>query len=136
MRFLFAVVLASGIYDLVLGGALLFGLDQVRQLLGTEAPRFPINANLNGLFAIAIGVGYFAVLRRPWEHRWYLWLMGPFLKGGGALLFAVDFLWRDSPPVFLLFAAGDGVLAAATVVALTGRAAATSDPRRSDSERA
>ena len=52
--------------------------------------------------------------------------MGPVLKGGGALLFVLDFLLRDSPPLFLTFAAADGVLAAVTAVALLAA------PRRAD----
>lgn len=118
LRLLTLVVLASAIYDLVLGGALLFALDEVGALLGIEPPRFRINQNLNGLFAMAVGAGYLAVLRNPWERRWYLWIMGPALKGGGALLFVLDFLLRGSPPVFLAFAACDGILAVATVFVL------------------
>ncbi len=118
MRLLLGVVVVSGIYDVLLGGALLFALDEVRQLFGTEPPRFPIHANLNGLFALAVGLGYFAILRNLEANRWYIWIMGPVLKGGGALLFVLDFLLRDSPPLFLAFAASDGVLAAVTAVAL------------------
>ena len=118
MKFLLGVVVVSGIYDVLLGGALLFALDEVRQLFGTEPPRFPIHANLNGLFALAVGLGYFAILRNLEANRWYIWIMGPVLKGGGALLFVLDFLLRDSPPLFLAFAASDGVLAAVTAVAL------------------
>lgn len=119
MRLLQLVVLVSAIYDLVLGGALLFALDETGALLGIEPPEFPVNQNLNGLFALAVGAGYLAILRNPGEARWYLWIMGPVLKGGGALLFVLDFLLRESPPVFLAFAASDGILAAATVFALT-----------------
>lgn len=118
MRLLFAVVLISGIYDVLLGGALLFALEEVRQLFGTEPPRFPIHANLNGLFALAIGLGYFVILKDLEANRWYVWIMGPVLKGGGALLFVLDFVLRDSPPLFLAFAASDGVLAVITTVAL------------------
>ena len=118
MKLLLGVVVVSGIYDVLLGGALLFALDEVRQLFGTEPPRFPIHANLNGLFALAVGLGYFAILRNLEANRWYIWLMGPVLKGGGALLFVLDFLLRDSPSLFLAFAASDGVLAAVTAVAL------------------
>lgn len=118
MRLLFAVVLISGIYDVLLGGALLFALEEVRQVFATEPPRFPIHANLNGLFALAIGIGYFAVLRNPERHRWYLWIMGPFAKGGGALLLILDSVLRSSPPAFLIFAVSDGALAAVTAVAL------------------
>ncbi len=120
MRLLLGVVVVSGIYDVLLGGALLFALDEVRQLFGTEPPRFPIHANLNGLFALAVGLGYFAILRNLEANRWYIWLMGPVLKGGGALLFVLDFLLRDSPALFLAFAASDGLLAAVTAVALVG----------------
>ena len=118
MRFLFGVVIVTGVYDVLLGGALLFALDDVRQLFGTEPPRFPIHANLNGLFALAIGLGYFAILKDLEANRWYIWIMGPVLKGVGALLFVLDVVLRDSPPLFLVFAASDGVLAAAAVVAL------------------
>ena len=118
MRLLLGVVVVSGVYDVLLGGALLFALDEVRQLFGTEPPRFPVHANLNGLFALAVGLGYFAILKNLEANRWYIWIMGPVLKGGGALLFAVDFALRDSPPLFLAFAASDGVLAAVTAVAL------------------
>ncbi|MXX86833.1 MAG: hypothetical protein F4Y71_10295 [Acidobacteria bacterium] len=118
MRLLLGVVIVSGIYDVLLGGALLFALEEVRQLFGTEPPRFPIHANLNGLFALAVGLGYFAILRNLEANRWYIWIMGPVLKGGGALLFVLDFLLRDSPPLFLVFAAADGVLAAVTLAVL------------------
>ena len=118
MKLLLGVVIVSGIYDVLLGGALLFALEEVRQLFGTEPPRFPIHANLNGLFALAVGLGYFAILRNLEANRWYIWIMGPVLKGGGALLFVLDFLLRDSPPLFLVFAAADGLLAAVTAVAL------------------
>lgn len=118
MRLLLGVVIVSGVYDVLLGGALLFALDEVRQLFGTEPPLFPIHANLNGLFALAVGLGYFAILKDLEANRWYIWIMGPVLKGGGALLFVLDFVVRDSPPLFLAFAASDGVLAAVTTVAL------------------
>ena len=122
MKLLLGVVVVSGIYDVLLGGALLFALEEVRQLFGTEPPLFPVHANLNGLFALAVGLGYFAILKNLEANRWYIWIMGPVLKGGGALLFTLDFLLRDSPPLFLVFAATDGVLAAVTTVALVATA--------------
>ena len=119
MKLLRAVALISGIYDLLLGGSLLFALEDTRILLGVEEPRFPIQANLNGLFALAVGAGYFAVWKCPQDHIWYLWIMGVLLKGGGAILFLLDQLLRDSPPAFLLFAGSDGGLALLTLYALT-----------------
>lgn len=135
MRLLFGVVIVSGVYDLLLGGALLFALDEVRQLFGAEPPLFPIHANLNGLFALAIGLGYFAILKNLKANRWYIWIMGPVLKGGGALLFVLDSILRDSPPLFLAFAASDGVLAAITTVALL-RAGGESEPGAGNGEAA
>ena len=44
--------------------------------------------------------------------------MGPLLKGGGALIFVLDYLFRGSPIAFLLFAASDGLLAVVTFAAL------------------
>ena len=125
MRLLLGVVVVSGIYDVLLGGALLFALEEVRQLFGTEPPLFPVHANLNGLFALAVGLGYFAILKNLEANRWYIWIMGPVLKGGGALLFVLDFLLRDSPPLFLVFAACDGVLAAVTAAALVAAVGGT-----------
>jgi len=63
-------------------------------------------------------MGYYLPWKDPERHRGYLWVMGPFLKGGGALAFVVDYLVRGSPPSFLLFAVSDGTLAAITLYAL------------------
>jgi len=62
----------------------------------------------------------------------YLWVMGPLLKGAGALAFILDHFMRGSPRSFLLFAASYGALALWTFWALvTSRAssaASTSTP--------
>lgn len=118
VRLLRSVVVLSAAYDLVLGAALLFAPGTVGAWFGVPPPATPIHANLNGLFAAAIGVGYLVVLPRLDRSRWYLWLMGPGLKGAGAALFVLDFLLRGSPAAFLVFAAGDGSLAVLTWVAL------------------
>ena len=49
------------------------------------------------------------------RYRGYLWIMGPLLKGGGALAFLLDYAFRGSPASFLLFAASDGALALLTL---------------------
>ncbi len=107
--------------DVLLGRALLFALPEVQGLLDLPTPRFPVNANLNGLFALAVGAGYFAVWRRPADFGWYFWIMGVCLKGGGTLFLILDQVLRGSPPAFLLVAVTDGTLAVLTLYALTRR---------------
>ena len=131
MKLLRLVTVVSGSYDALVGAAMLFAMGEVLTLFGLEAPRYPIQANLNGLFLLAIGAGYFAIARRPQEHLWYLWIMGVALKGGGAALFVVDQVLRDSPASFLLFSASDGALAALTLWAIR-RAAASASGRAAE----
>jgi len=87
-------------------------------LFGVAPPQPPIFGNLNGLFLVAVGVGYYWPYRDPRGARWYMWVMGPGLKGAGALAFLIDYVLRHSPSSFLLFAASDGILALLTLVAL------------------
>ena len=47
-----------------------------------------------------------------------MWIFGPLLKGGGALLFVWNYFTHGSPESFLLFAIADGALASWTLVAL------------------
>jgi hypothetical protein len=70
-------------------------------------------------------VGYYLPWRDPGRYRGYLWIMGPLLKGAGALVFLLDYFYRGSPRSFLLFAASDGALALVTLWALV-RTRATS----------
>lgn len=109
----------SGLYDLALAAALVFGRHWLVRVFGVAEPVPPIHADLNGLFALAIGVGYILPFRQPDTWRAYLWVMGTFLKGLGAALFVADYALRGSPASFLLFAACDGALAAWTLWALT-----------------
>ena len=112
------VAALSAVYDLLIGAALLAGRPLLVQMFGVPAPVPPVHADLNGLFALAIGVGYVLPYRDPERYRAYLWLMGPGLKGAGAILFVLDYLLRGSPASFLLFAVGDGSLALLTLWAL------------------
>ena len=112
------VALISGLYDTVVGAFLLFAADRLASLFGV-APATPrIFSDLNGLFLLAVGAGYYLPWRDPARYRGYLWVMGPLLKGAGAALFLLDYLVRGSPASFLLFAASDGALAALTLWAL------------------
>ncbi len=112
------VAAVSGLYDILLGAGLLWARPLLQQFFDVPAPSPAIHADLNGLFALAIGIGYGLPLRDPVRYRAYLWLMGPGLKGVGAVWIAGDVLLRGSPPAFLAFAVGDGTLAFATWLAL------------------
>jgi hypothetical protein len=112
------VAALSAVYDLLIGAALLAGRPLLVQLFNLPDPVPPIHADLNGLFMLVIGAGYVLPFRDPARYRAYLWLMGPVLKGAGAILFVLDYLLRGSPASFLMFAAGDGSLAVLTLWAL------------------
>jgi hypothetical protein len=112
------VALLSGLYDIVVGAFLLLAADRLASIFGVPPATPPIFSDLNGLFLLAVGAGYFLPWREPDRYRGYLWVMGPFLKGAGAAAFLLDYALRGSPPSFLLFAASDGLLALVTLWAL------------------
>jgi hypothetical protein len=115
-----AIAAISGLYDIVVGAFLLLAADRLAAGFGVPPASPRIFADLNGLFLVAVGLGYYLPWRDPERYRGYLWVMGPFLKGAGALAFVLDYLYRGSPRSFLLFAASDGLLALMTLVALIG----------------
>ena len=117
-RLLSGVAGASFAYDLTTGVVLLVATDQVAAWFGAPVPNPILFVKLSALFLIAVGLGYLAPMRDPDAHRWYLWIFGPLLKGGGALTFLVDHYVNGSPASFLILAASDGALAIATLVAL------------------
>jgi len=112
------IALVSGIYDVGVGIALTLGRPLLMSFFQLPAPVPPIHADLNALFVTTVGIGYWWPYRDPVRYRWYLWLMGPVLKGAGATLFLADYALRGSPASFLVFAASDGTLAALTLWAL------------------
>ena len=122
---LVAVAAVSGLYDVLLGLVVLAGQGLLTSLFDLPLPAPAIHADLNGLFLIAVGIGYVLPLRRPDLYRGYLWVMGPLLKGLGCVLFLADHFVRHSPDAYLLFAATDGLLALVTLLVLlrpaTGR---------------
>src|SRR5262245_11218080 len=105
------VAALSGLYDLVVGAVLLLAPGALASVFGVPPASPRIFSDLIALFLIAVGLGYYFPWRDPERHRGYLWLMGPFLKGCGAAVFILDYLFRGSPASFLLFAASDGFLA-------------------------
>jgi hypothetical protein len=120
LSFVRAIAAVSGVYDLGVGLVLLLAAGWFASLFGVAPAQPPIFSDLNGLFLVAVGIGYYWPYRHPVEARWYLWVMGPLLKGGGAAAFLIDYVVRHSPASFLLFAASDGALALLTLAALAG----------------
>lgn len=115
------LALVSGVYDLLLGVAMLVAAPQLAELFGAPPPVPLVNAWLNGVFALTLAGGYFWAARDPLARRGYFWWAGVFAKGLGAFVFVVDHLANGSPRSFLLFAASDGALALATFVLLLRR---------------
>jgi hypothetical protein len=125
-----AISLISFIYDVSVGIAMWFGRDLLIAWFNVPPPQPPIHADLNAVFVTVVGVGYLLPFRDPERYRAYLWLMGPLLKGVGALVFVLDYFLRGSPRSFLLFAASDGALALATFIALVGTTNRAAGPTR------
>ena len=117
-RLLSVVAGISLVYDLGIGLLLLAATDSIASWFGAPLPNPILFAKLNGLFLIAVGLGYLQPLRDPERHRAYLWIFGVFLKSAGALAFAIDHYVNSSPRSFLLFSASDGAMALVTLVAL------------------
>jgi hypothetical protein len=120
-----ALALLSAAYDLVLALPLLLAAPAVARLMGAPAPEPVINAQLNGLFTLTLGVGYLWAAADAESRRGYLWVAGVLAKGLGSALFVLDHLLRHSPPAFLLFAVTDGTLAILTLALLLRRRTAT-----------
>jgi len=112
------VAAISGLYDIVVGAFLLLAADSLATMFGVPPASPRIFSDLNALFLLAVGAGYYLPWRDPANYRGYMWVMGPGLKGAGAAAFLLDYLVRGAPPSFLLFAASDGTLAVVTLLAL------------------
>ena len=126
------IAAVSGIYDASVGVTMLLGRSLFARLFDVPLPEPPIHADLNGIFLLAVAAGYAIPYREPGSRagRAYLWVMGPLLKGAGALAFILDHLMRHSPRSFLLFAASDGALALITLIALVSSASTRGAQRR------
>ena len=118
MRTLSLIAATSGLYDLVIGAGLLLAPVTIAAWFGAAAPVPLLFVNIAGWLLLAVGIGYWQPYREPDAHRAYLWIMGPLLKGGGAAIFLIDHVARQSPSAFLLFAVTDGALALVTLWAL------------------
>ena len=114
------IAAVSGVYDALVGVLILAGRPLLVQWFSVPPPTPPIHADLNGVFLLSIAAGYLIPFRNPASSsgRAYLWIMGLALKGAGAAAFVLDYLFRQSPRSFLLFALSDGTLALLTLAAL------------------
>ena len=121
MKFLSIVARISLLYDVIVGIVMLAATDLLASVFGVPPPEPILFAKLLGIFLICVGLGYAPAIRNPEIHRSYLWIFGPVLKGAGAVAFVADYVLNGSPQAFLLFAASDGVLAAATLWGLLRR---------------
>lgn len=130
MNRLRAVAAVSGIYDLTVGIVMLVGRPLLAYVFDVPLPQPPIHADLNGIFLLAVAAGYIIPFRDPDRGRAYLWVMGPLLKGGGAIAFVLDYFVRHSPRAFLLFAASDLTLAFITLWALLATPSSASTSTR------
>ncbi len=111
------IAAVSAVYDGLVGVVMIVGRPFLSSLFDVPLPQPPIHADLNGVFLLSISLGYLIPYRYPDSRggRGYLWTMGPFLKGLGAVTFVLDFVFRHSPRSFLLFAVSDGTLALLTL---------------------
>lgn len=113
-----ALAVVSGLYDLALGITMLFFARETARLFGAPDPTPLLNAQLNGVFALALAAGYFWAREDVAARRGYFWVAGVFAKALGAVVFVVDHFTQGSPSSFLLFAATDGGLALLTLALL------------------
>jgi hypothetical protein len=112
------LAVVSGLYDLALALPMLLVPLTMARLFGAPDPMPVLNAQLNGVFTLALAAGYFWAARDTEARRGYLWVAGVLAKGLGAALFVADHWLRGSPMSFLLFAATDGTIAVVTAIAL------------------
>jgi hypothetical protein len=117
------LAIASGVYDLLLALPLLLAPVALARAFGAPEPSPVVNAQLNGVFTLTLGVGYFWAARDASLRRGYFWCAGVLAKGLGATVFVLDGLLRGSPRLFLLFAGTDGTLALLTLWLLLRRRA-------------
>jgi len=115
------LALVSGVYDLALAVPMLLMAPTLARLFGSPPPVPLINAQLNGVFTLALAAGYFWAAGDVTARRGYLWVAGVLAKGLGSSLFLFDHFAHGSPASFLLFALCDGTLALVTLLLLMRR---------------
>jgi hypothetical protein len=117
-KLLRTVAYLSAAYDALLALPLVLLPTVTARLFGLADPAPVVNAQINGVFALSLAVGYLWAARDPMRREGYFWAAGVLAKGLGATVFVVDHLTRHSPGSLLLFAVTDGSLALATLAVL------------------
>jgi len=92
-----SVAAISLVYDAAVGFIMIAARPVLARIFDVPLPVPPIHADLNGIFLVAVAAGYLIPYREPESSagRAYLWVMGPLLKGAGALTFVLDRLLRQ-----------------------------------------
>jgi hypothetical protein len=101
----------SGFYDLAIAIAMLGFARPLAHAFGAPEPVPVLNAQLNGVFTLAMAAGYFWCAQDAEARRGFLWINGVLVKALGASLFVFDHFAEGSPASFLAFAGSDGALA-------------------------
>jgi hypothetical protein len=115
------VAYLSAAYDFLLAAAMLLAPVAAARAFAAPDPVPVVNAQINGVFALSLAVGYLWAAEEPQARRGYFWVAGVLAKGLGAVVFLVDHWLRGSPASFLTFALTDGTLALLTFLALRRR---------------
>src|SRR3990172_6804074 len=82
------LALVSGVYDLMIAAPMLLAPEALARLFGAAPPVPVLNAQLNGVFALALAAGYFWAAGGAEARRGDLWAAGglaPGLGGGGVV---------------------------------------------------
>ena len=116
-----AVAVVSLCYDVGAGLILLLFPDVFVIGFGVQLPDLPLYVELNGLFLLAVGIGYTLPYRDPVRYRDYFWVFGVALKSAGAAVFVHDYLARGTSAGVLAFAAADAAVVALTLIMLMRR---------------
>ena len=127
--FVRTVAAISGVYDGLVGLTLLVAAGWLARPSAFRRRSRAIFSDLNGIFLLAIGIGYYWPYRDPIGARWYLWVMGAGSEGGAERFSSCSTTsFAHSPASFLLFAASDGTLAILTLAALVASGRYTGSP--------
>ena len=80
-----ALAVIGGVYDVALSTPMLLAPEFTARLFGAPPPVPVLNAQLNGLFTLTLGLGYFWCAQNVEARRGYLWVenaIGPPDRGG------------------------------------------------------